>query len=75
MGNEPFQMVTESVRRPLTGKEKAAILMGELGGSRWTYVEALVKFAIEQDRCSELLSYILSVEMQNNAFHIRWQVF
>lgn len=33
MGNEPFQMVTENVRRPLSGKEKAAILLGELGGS------------------------------------------
>ncbi len=39
---------------------------GELGGSRWTYVEALMQFAIEQDRCSELLSYLLSVEQFTN---------
>ena len=39
---------------------------GELGGSRWTYVEALMQFAIEQERCSELLSYLLSVEQFTN---------
>ena len=33
MENEPFQMVTNDYRRPLSGKEKAAILLGELGGS------------------------------------------
>ncbi len=39
---------------------------GELGGSRWTYIEALIQFAIEQERCSELLSYLLSVEQFTN---------
>ena len=39
---------------------------GELGGSRWTYIEALIQYAIEQERCSELLSYLLSVEQFTN---------
>lgn len=33
MANDPFQMVTDNYRRPLSGREKAAILLGELGGS------------------------------------------
>ncbi|MBQ7157866.1 MAG: hypothetical protein IJS09_00365 [Treponema sp.] len=41
MGNEPFQMVTNDYRRPLSGKEKAAILMGELGGSAESVFEYL----------------------------------
>ena len=40
--------------------------VGELGGSRWTYVETLIQFAIDQGRCSELLSYLLSVEHFTN---------
>lgn len=39
---------------------------GELGGSRWTYIEALIQFAIEQNRCSELLSYLLSIDWFKN---------
>jgi flagellar biosynthesis/type III secretory pathway M-ring protein FliF/YscJ len=41
MGNEPFQMVTDNYRRPLSGKEKAAILLGELGGSAESVFEYL----------------------------------
>lgn len=33
MANDPFQMVTDDYRRPLSGKQKAAMLLGELGGS------------------------------------------
>ena len=39
---------------------------GELGGSRWTYVEALMQFAIDNNRCGELLSYFFSVERFKN---------
>lgn len=35
---------------------------GELIGSRWNYMEALIQFAIDQNRCSELLLYLFSLE-------------
>ena len=38
----------------------------DLGGSRWTYVESLLQFAIEHNRCSELLSYLFSLEQFDN---------
>ncbi|MCH5288567.1 MAG: hypothetical protein J1E32_01470 [Treponema sp.] len=41
MANDSFQMVTENFRRPLSGKEKAAILLGELGGSAESVFEYL----------------------------------
>ena len=37
-----------------------------LGGSRWTYVETLLQFAIEHDRCEEVLSYFFSLEQFTN---------
>ncbi|MBQ6781112.1 MAG: hypothetical protein IJP62_07735 [Treponema sp.] len=41
MANEPFQMVTDDYRRPLSGKEKAAILLGELGASADAVIDHL----------------------------------
>ena len=35
-------------------------------GSRWTYVEALIKFAIENDRCDELLRYLFALARFKN---------
>lgn len=37
-----------------------------LGGSRWTYVEALVQYAIDNDRCDEMLSYLFSLDKFKN---------
>ena len=39
---------------------------GKLDGSRWQYVEALFQYAIEQERCSELLFYLFSIEHFSN---------
>lgn len=36
------------------------------GGSRWTYVEALLAYAIEKERCDELLNFFFSEERFNN---------
>lgn len=32
-----------------------------LGGSRWTYVEALLQYAIDNNRCDELLNFIFDL--------------
>ena len=37
----------------------------DVQGSRWNYVEALLQYAILNDRCSEVLSYFLSLEHFN----------
>ena len=37
-----------------------------LGGSRWTYVEALVQYAIDNDRCDEMLTYLFSLDKFKN---------
>ena len=33
-----------------------------LGGSRWTYVEALLQFAIDTGRCDEILAYLFALD-------------
>lgn len=50
MANESFQMVTERYRRPLSGKEKAAILLGELGGSAESIFEHLTDAEVKKLR-------------------------
>lgn len=50
MANEPFQMVTQQYRRPLSGKEKAAILLGELGGSAEGIFEHLTDAEVKKLR-------------------------
>ncbi|MDE5797471.1 MAG: hypothetical protein K2H73_00370 [Treponemataceae bacterium] len=50
MANEPFQMVTGQYRRPLSGKEKAAILLGELGGSAEGIFEHLTDAEVKKLR-------------------------
>ena len=37
-----------------------------LGGSRWSYVEALLDFAIRNDRCDEVLRYLFNEERFEN---------
>lgn len=37
-----------------------------IGGSRWTYVEALLDFAIRYNRCDEVLRYLFSEERFEN---------
>lgn len=37
-----------------------------LGGSRWTYVEALPQYAIDKERCDELLSYLFGLDKFKN---------
>lgn len=37
-----------------------------LGGSRWTYVEALLQYAIDKERCDELLSYLFGLDKFKN---------
>lgn len=37
-----------------------------LGGSRWTYVETLLQYAIDNNRCDELLSYLFALERFDN---------
>lgn len=42
-----------------------------LGGSRWTYVEALVQYAIDNDRCDEMLSYLFDLDKFKNLKEIQ----
>ena len=42
-----------------------------LGGSRWTYVEALVQYAIDNDRCDEMLTYLFSLDKFKNLKEIQ----
>lgn len=42
-----------------------------LGGSRWTYVEALVQYAIDNDRCDEMLSYLFALDKFKNLKEIQ----
>lgn len=37
-----------------------------LGGSRWTYVKALLQYAIANNRCDELLSYLFELDKFKN---------
>lgn len=37
-----------------------------LGGSRWTYVETLLQFAIDNDRVDEMLSYLFALDKFKN---------
>ncbi len=41
-------------------------ITAELKGSRWTYVEALIQYSIENNRCDELLTYFFSLENFTN---------
>lgn len=41
------------------------------GGSRWTYVEALLDFAIAEERCDELLCFFFSEERFSNLNDLR----
>ena len=51
MGNEPFQMVTDNYRRPLSGKEKAAqALFGNcMRELRGTGDPAAIKALLEEE--------------------------
>lgn len=57
----PYHTATE-----LDGICRSFGYIGMLGGNRWTYMEALVQYAIDENRCGELLSYLFSVEQFTN---------
>ena len=42
-----------------------------LGGSRWTYVEVLLQYAIDNNRCDEMLSYLFSLDNFKNLKEIK----
>lgn len=54
----------ETIMPYLTGQQlvdlcKTFGLYQQYGASRWTYVDELLKYGIQNDRCDEILAYIL----------------
>ena len=57
----------ETIMPYLTGQQlvdlcKTFGLYQQYGASRWTYVEELLKYGIQNDRCDEILAYIFDKE-------------